>query len=406
MSGHEDDLPLVEVVAGVKAATRIPAPSIIRTLPISLAGFRTLLAVPVMAAEAMRTLTPTAVIIGAFVVARVAETVAKSSRGSALPSPSGLTASRTTPSRTTPSRSTLVADRAFCLAVLIGVGASHRMTSGLLFYLAVVVGAQMLVPSGSILGRFPDRLVIPNVVPLAAVLAACRPFAGDGPVSVSVEVLIAALLTGDLWFNTLHAERFHVLSWEDMATALPTRLRRNYEMKLERSGNTTARKLTVPNLVTGLRVIPAVAGISALVDGNMAAAAVWMVVFGLLDVADGYIARAFGQVTAFGTVLDVALDKTATTAAIVALVCVHRLAVDVAGVAVMRIAAIALTAGVCWASRTELPRNTWSPVASATVLLCVFVHSDDLALATMYLNVWNAVHFAHHAVRFRTRRTG
>lgn len=66
---------------------------------------------------------------------------------------------------------------------------------------------------------------------------------------------------------------------------------------------------TVPNLLTFLRLlmIPLIAHMYR--QGNMSGTAILLVVSGVTDVADGYIARRFHQVSDFGKAFDPVADK-------------------------------------------------------------------------------------------------
>ncbi len=78
--------------------------------------------------------------------------------------------------------------------------------------------------------------------------------------------------------------------------------------------------LTIPNLLSLLRLL-LIPGIVMLYRaGNFSAAAAMVVLSGLTDVADGYIARKWRQVSDFGKILDPVADKLTQGALLLCLV--------------------------------------------------------------------------------------
>lgn len=65
----------------------------------------------------------------------------------------------------------------------------------------------------------------------------------------------------------------------------------------------------VPNILTIIRfiLVPFIVGFA--LDGNYIVAAIFLVVSGITDVADGYIARKFNFITDFGKLMDPLADK-------------------------------------------------------------------------------------------------
>lgn len=82
-------------------------------------------------------------------------------------------------------------------------------------------------------------------------------------------------------------------------------------------------KMTVPNLITGLRIILAPIFIIYLIRKDLPAALVIFVIAGLSDGADGLIARLLDQKSRLGAYLDPLADKILLVAAFVVL-SVHR----------------------------------------------------------------------------------
>lgn len=67
--------------------------------------------------------------------------------------------------------------------------------------------------------------------------------------------------------------------------------------------------LTVPNLMTFLRIILIVPFLTLFISGNYAASFVILAVSGITDFLDGFIARSFNQVSQLGKYLDPLADK-------------------------------------------------------------------------------------------------
>lgn len=77
--------------------------------------------------------------------------------------------------------------------------------------------------------------------------------------------------------------------------------------------------ITVPNLLTCLRIILTPLFVIYIIEGRMTAAMVIFIVAGLSDGADGFIARVFNQKSKLGSYLDPLADKILLVAAFVTL---------------------------------------------------------------------------------------
>ena len=69
------------------------------------------------------------------------------------------------------------------------------------------------------------------------------------------------------------------------------------------------RVLTIPNLLTSLRLVMLIPIFYALVHENRTEAFIWMIVSIVTDNLDGFIARKFNQMSDLGRILDPAVDK-------------------------------------------------------------------------------------------------
>ncbi len=79
------------------------------------------------------------------------------------------------------------------------------------------------------------------------------------------------------------------------------------------------RTITIPNLITALRIILAPIFIIYLINENLAAALVIFVIAGVSDGADGMVARLFNQKSRLGSYLDPLADKLLLVASFVVL---------------------------------------------------------------------------------------
>lgn len=97
------------------------------------------------------------------------------------------------------------------------------------------------------------------------------------------------------------------------------------------------RVLTVPNLITAVRIllIPVFAW-AFLTGGADVAALVLLVVIGCTDWVDGYVARRIGQVSKLGKLLDPVADRLAIVTVLAALVFRGVVAVPLAAVLLLR----------------------------------------------------------------------
>ncbi len=66
---------------------------------------------------------------------------------------------------------------------------------------------------------------------------------------------------------------------------------------------------TIPNLMTLFRIVLIVPFVMFFLNGNYIASAIAVILSGLSDALDGFIARKFNQITALGKILDPIADK-------------------------------------------------------------------------------------------------
>jgi cardiolipin synthase len=133
------------------------------------------------------------------------------------------------------------------------------------------------------------------------------------------------------------------------------------------------RILTVPNVVTAIRLLCIPLFVWLLVLPNRSgwfAAAVVLAVLGLTDGVDGYVARHFGQVSTVGKVLDPIADRLLLGVAAVAIVVAGAIPLGVAVAALSREAVVAagfVVVALAGGRRVEVQ---WAGKAGTFGLMC------------------------------------
>ena len=159
---------------------------------------------------------------------------------------------------------------------------------------------------------------------------------------------------------------------------------------------------TLPNVLTVLRILLVPVLVVALLEqtpnGDVVAAVVFAIA-SATDFVDGYLARAQGQVTTFGKVMDPIADKLLIIAALVALVSLDRLAAWVAMVIIAR--EVAVTVARMQASEV-IPAASWGKAKTAVQVLAIFflilldptpVWVDGLVLAAVAVTILSGLDF-------------
>lgn len=150
--------------------------------------------------------------------------------------------------------------------------------------------------------------------------------------------------------------------------------------------------LTLPNILTFLRILSIPFFAIALWYGHMVEACLLFAAAGLTDLLDGYIARRFNQRSELGAVLDPAADKLLMTTAFVLMafssgVSVARIPVWVAILAISRDVLIALAAFLS-AGNYDSRRFRPSLLGKATTALELFAISTGLAVNAFPWQPW------------------
>ena len=131
----------------------------------------------------------------------------------------------------------------------------------------------------------------------------------------------------------------------------------------------------LPNLLTMLRILLVPVLVVALLgetpNGDLLAAIVFAVA-SLTDAIDGYLARARGDVTSFGKLMDPIADKLLIVAALVALVSLDRLAAWIAMVIIAREFAVTAVRMQATQQGVVLAANWWGKAKTIVQVAAIF----------------------------------
>lgn len=137
--------------------------------------------------------------------------------------------------------------------------------------------------------------------------------------------------------------------------------------------------MTVPNLITSLRVILVPIFVIYLLDDRLTAALIVFVVAGVSDGVDGFIARAFNQKSQIGAFLDPLADKILLVAAFITLAARGFIPVWLTVVAISRDVLILLGVLILFITRHEVVMcpSVVSKITTFFQLLSIFVVLSD-----------------------------
>ncbi|MDO8672848.1 MAG: CDP-diacylglycerol--glycerol-3-phosphate 3-phosphatidyltransferase [Dehalococcoidia bacterium] len=141
--------------------------------------------------------------------------------------------------------------------------------------------------------------------------------------------------------------------------------------------------MTIPNLISASRIVLTPVIMALLLwrqPGGIFAAAVLLVVGGIGDSFDGYLARRFKQVSNFGVFLDLTADKIFVSAVLITLVQLQMLPAWVAAIIVSRefvITGLRLSAA---SGGLIIPAQGWgkSKTVVTIIALTIIILADDL----------------------------
>jgi phosphatidylglycerophosphate synthase len=293
------------------------------------------------------------------------------------------------------------ADRLLYLAMLVGAAASGALNRTVGTCLGSAAAIQCFLAIARLrpsMRRAPRPKTL--VGPVFGALLLCRLATTSPTLGRAFDLaLLMTALDGLWWYATSHRAarpsrvEERVIGWNEARN----RILRNYGGKATENQTAHAEILTLPNMITTMRMVPAGIGLVLLLDRQVVAATLFGVVFVVLDIVDGFVAREMCQVSRVGTILDVVVDKLALVGVVVVACKWGWLPLWLTVGAGIRVGLIAVLALALGRLRHRPPRNTWSPAANAT-LLAVMLHGSSATLAFAVLaNTHNALHYCYHA---------
>jgi len=163
--------------------------------------------------------------------------------------------------------------------------------------------------------------------------------------------------------------------------------------------------LTVPNLLTLLRILLIPVLVAALLSGIESGdllAAIIFVIASVTDALDGWIARRNKEVTTFGKLMDPLADKLLVTSALVSLVSLDRLQAWVAMVIIAREFAVTGLRQLAMEHGEVIHASAWGKIKTAAqiamVLALILVDDsplwvDALVYATVAITILSAADY-------------
>lgn len=116
---------------------------------------------------------------------------------------------------------------------------------------------------------------------------------------------------------------------------------------------------TIPNLLSLLRIILIIPFIIFFLKGNYIAAAVVIIISGLSDAFDGFIARKFNQITDLGKMLDPLADKLTLIAIMICIVILFPIVLPVVIILILKDVVMMIGASVLLKDDIKPPAARW-----------------------------------------------
>lgn len=141
------------------------------------------------------------------------------------------------------------------------------------------------------------------------------------------------------------------------------------------SQTTSRRVLTLPNLLSVVRLtmIPVFAMLYR--RGFAVRSAIVLVLSGVTDLLDGWIARTFGSISDLGKVLDPVADKLTIAVVLGMLVCDHPIMIMPLVILVIKEAVMAITGAIAAARTSTVTGAVWhGKVTTALTYGTMFIH--------------------------------
>jgi cardiolipin synthase len=151
--------------------------------------------------------------------------------------------------------------------------------------------------------------------------------------------------------------------------------------------------VNLPNALTSVRFVLIPIYLFVFFSGHVKIAFFIMVVAGITDVLDGYLARTRGQITAIGSMLDPLADKTMMLAVILSLLFSHKIPWAAGAAIFIRDAGmIAGSAFFHFRGKKTVPANTMGKLTTILYYLAILMVVYELPYAAEYL--WLVIAFS------------
>lgn len=116
---------------------------------------------------------------------------------------------------------------------------------------------------------------------------------------------------------------------------------------------------TIPNLLSIFRILLIIPFVIFFLNENYIAAAVCIIVSGLTDAFDGFIARKFNQITDLGKMLDPLADKLTLIAIMICIVILFPIVLPVVAILIIKDIVMVIGASVLLKSDIKPPAARW-----------------------------------------------
>ena len=116
---------------------------------------------------------------------------------------------------------------------------------------------------------------------------------------------------------------------------------------------------TIPNLLSILRILLIIPFVIFFLRGNYIAAAVMIIISGLSDAMDGFIARRFNQITDLGKMLDPLADKLTLIAIMICIVILFPIVLPIVIILIIKDVIMMIGASVLLNSDIKPPAARW-----------------------------------------------
>lgn len=298
-----------------------------------------------------------------------------------------------------------VTDKVLLVVVLIVLGVTDATPAWVSMSVAVLILAQISIALLYVVQRVEHPKTFLGPFIFVSLLTTAIPLPSTMRMVVSSTTVLFALndlyyYTGPLWHarvrTIVHDVSLRLAATSSIFMKHGTSLIDNYRLKLRRPLGSN-RIATVPNLIT-LGRLAMVPSLVVLVGERQFGDAIMLgAIFIALDMIDGYLARASGQCTRLGKILDVLADKAAIIGVLLALFWIGALPIWLIALVVARVAIVAAVASFLFFRAMPLPWSFWPLPADAILALYVWWPSQESLWLAVVLNLQSVISYAYQA---------